>query len=310
MRCLAALFGMVMLSACGLVSERDRQPGSGVEQSSIRGPVPKAEPRSRYGNPRSYVVNGKQYFTLSSARGFVQRGIASWYGTKFHGRRTSSGETYDMYKMTAAHKTLPLPTYVSVRNLATGGEIVVRVNDRGPFHGDRIIDLSYAAATKLGIARLGTGRVEVRALEPGTPAGSVRGRQAPRSATLRTGQALHPGRRVPGVGECDQVADPTRGGIEAAGASTAGDIEWSGHVSRVAWARVERGGGDPSLRRARRARYRRPANRRRVVVPPRAHRISRRGWRYNRGAVEHVLHLIPLTGGFSPCFVDSPRSSF
>lgn len=164
-----------MLSACGLVSERDRQPGSAVDPSSIRDPVPRAEPRSRYGNPRSYVVNGKQYFTLRSARGFVQRGIASWYGKKFHGRRTSSGETYDMYKMTAAHKALPLPTYVSVRNLATGREIVVRVNDRGPFHGDRILDLSYAAATKLGIARRGTGRVEVRALEPGTPARSVAG---------------------------------------------------------------------------------------------------------------------------------------
>ena len=112
------------------------------------------------------MVNGKQYFTLSSARGFVERGIASWYGPKFHGRRTSSGETYDMYGMTAAHKALPLPTYVSVRHLATGREIVVRVNDRGPFHGDRIIDLSYAAATRLGIARQGTGLVEVRALEP------------------------------------------------------------------------------------------------------------------------------------------------
>ena len=176
---------MTMLSACGLVSERDRQPPSGVDESSIRGPVPRAEPRSRYGNPRSYVVNGKLYSTLSSARGFVQRGIASWYGPKFHGRRTSSGETYDMYKMTAAHKTLPLPTYVSVRNLATGREIVVRVNDRGPFHGDRILDLSYAAAIKLGIARRGTGRVEVRALVSGTPARSARGDE--RGEPLRSG---------------------------------------------------------------------------------------------------------------------------
>ena len=157
-----------MLSACGFVPERDRQPDSGIDHSSIPGPVPRAEPRSRYGNPKSYVVNGKKYFTLRSSRGFVQRGIASWYGPKFHGRRTSSGETYDMHKMTAAHKTLPLPTYVLVRSLATGRQIVVRVNDRGPFHGDRIIDLSYAAATKLGIARRGTGPVEVRALEPGT----------------------------------------------------------------------------------------------------------------------------------------------
>ena len=132
-----------------------------------------------------YVVNGKQYFTLPSARGFTQRGIASWYGPKFHGRRTSSGETYDMYKMTAAHKTLPLPTYVAVRNLATGREIVVRVNDRGPFHGDRIIDLSYAAATKLGIARRGTGLVEVRALESGSPARRARGSEPTRSGPAR-----------------------------------------------------------------------------------------------------------------------------
>ena len=164
---------MAMLSACGPFPERDREPGGGVGPTAIPGPVPRAEPRSRYGNPRSYVVNGKQYFTLHSARGFVERGIASWYGPKFHGRRTSSGETYDMHQMTAAHKTLPLPTYVSVRNLVTGKEIVVRVNDRGPFHGDRIIDLSYAAATTLGIARRGTGPVEVRALEAGIPLRTV-----------------------------------------------------------------------------------------------------------------------------------------
>ena len=159
-----------MLGACGVAPERDRQPAGGVDVSSVPDAVPRVEPRSRYGNPRSYVVHGKQYFTLASARGFTQRGVASWYGPKFHGRRTSSGETYDMYMMTAAHKTLPLPTYVSVQNLSTGAEIVVRVNDRGPFHGDRIIDLSYAAAHKLGIARRGTGLVEVRALDPGKAA--------------------------------------------------------------------------------------------------------------------------------------------
>ena len=156
-----------MLSACGLVPDHDRQPSEDIDLSSIPDAAPRIEPRSRYGNPRSYVVNGKQYFTLSSARGFIQRGIASWYGPGFHGRRTSSGETYDMYEMTAAHKTLPLPTYVSVRNLGTGRQIIVRVNDRGPFRGDRILDLSYAAATKLGIARRGTGLVEVRALDLG-----------------------------------------------------------------------------------------------------------------------------------------------
>lgn len=128
--------------------------------------VPRHEPRSKYGNPKSYVVFGKRYYTLSSSRGYIERGIASWYGKKFHGRRTSSGETYDMYAMTAAHKELPLPTYVRVTNLKNGRQVILRVNDRGPFHGNRIIDLSYSAASKLGIVREGTGLVEVRALDP------------------------------------------------------------------------------------------------------------------------------------------------
>ena len=160
-RLLAAVAWVALLSACGFVPERDRA-AADPEAASCAGP------KSRYGNPRSYVVFGQRYNTLSSARGFVERGIASWYGKKFHGRRTSSGVTYDMYKMTAAHKTLPLPTYVSVRNLSTGREIRVCVNDRGPFHGNRIIDLSYAAANQLGIARKGTGFVEVRAIGPGS----------------------------------------------------------------------------------------------------------------------------------------------
>ncbi len=129
-------------------------------------PMPRVEPRSKYGNPASYVVFGKRYYTLPSSHGFNERGIASWYGKKFHGRRTSSGETYDMYAMTAAHKELPLPTYVEVTNLKNGKRIIVRVNDRGPFHDNRIIDLSYSAARKLDIVREGTGLVEVRALNP------------------------------------------------------------------------------------------------------------------------------------------------
>lgn len=129
-------------------------------------PVPRVEPRSRYGNPASYAVLGKRYYTLSSSRGFTERGIASWYGRKFHGRRTSSGETYDMYAMTAAHTRLPLPTYVQVTNLENGKQVVVRVNDRGPFHPNRVIDLSYSAASKLDIVTQGTGLVEIRALDP------------------------------------------------------------------------------------------------------------------------------------------------
>lgn len=129
--------------------------------------IPKNEPKSRYGNPKSYEERGKRYHVLNSAAGYQEKGIASWYGTKFHGRRTSSGEAYDMYKMTAAHKTLPIPCYVEVVNLANNKKITVRVNDRGPFHEGRIIDLSYAAAKKLGISDTGTGRVEVHSVTTG-----------------------------------------------------------------------------------------------------------------------------------------------
>jgi len=159
--------GVVLVAGCGIVSERGRPPPSPAQEPSAPNVVPRAEPKSRYGNPASYVVNGKRYYTLSSSHGYVERGIASWYGQEFHGRRTSSGEVYDMHTMTAAHKTLPLPTYVKVRELRTGRSVIVRVNDRGPFHPNRIIDLSYAAARKLGIVRDGTGLVEVRAIEPG-----------------------------------------------------------------------------------------------------------------------------------------------
>lgn len=131
---------------------------------------PKYEPLSRYGNPGSYAVAGRNYNILKTSSGYKTRGLASWYGTKFHSQRTSSGEKYDMYAMTAAHKTLPLPTYVRVKNLGNGRETIVKVNDRGPFHADRVIDLSYAAATKLGLMPKGTAHVEIEALtvrEPG-----------------------------------------------------------------------------------------------------------------------------------------------
>jgi rare lipoprotein A len=145
--------------------ERDRGPSKDVDVSGVPDAVPRKEPKSRYGNPKSYVVFGKRYYTMNSSEGFSQRGIASWYGEKFHGRKTSSGEVYDMYKMTAAHKELPLPSYVRVINISNGREVVVRVNDRGPFHENRIIDLSYAAAKKLGIVAKGTGLVEIQILD-------------------------------------------------------------------------------------------------------------------------------------------------
>lgn len=128
-------------------------------------PPPGAAPkRSDRGNPPFYDVLGKRYYVLQTSAGYSARGIASWYGRDFHGLATSSGETYDMHAMTAAHTTLPLPTWVEVTNLANGKRVVVKVNDRGPFVDNRLIDLSYAAATALDMVRTGTTRVEVRAI--------------------------------------------------------------------------------------------------------------------------------------------------
>ena len=160
-------------------------------------PVPSVEPPSRYGNPPSYDVAGVTYYPVKSAAGYRAEGVASWYGTKFHGRRTSSGETYDMFKLTAAHRTLPIPTYVRVTNLENGRQTLVRVNDRGPFHDDRVLDLSYAAAVKLGFSKRGTARVRVEAVEAEgeqlyLQAGAFRGKalaeQLQRSLATLTGE--------------------------------------------------------------------------------------------------------------------------
>jgi rare lipoprotein A len=146
------------------------------------------EPRARYGNPPFYDVFGKRYYVLSSSVGYWERGVASWYGPGFHKERTSIGEPYDMYGMTAAHKTLPLPTYVRVTNLQNGRSIVVRVNDRGPFVGNRIIDLSYTAAAKLDMLRNGTAMVDVRAIDllatPPPPIVTASAGAAPAAAAL------------------------------------------------------------------------------------------------------------------------------
>ena len=140
--------------------------GDGIDFDEIPDAIPRAEIKSRSGNPETYVIDGVTYRVLDTSAGYREEGIASWYGGYFHGRRTSSGDVYDMYLMTAAHTSLPLPTYVRVTNLENGSSVVLRVNDRGPFVEDRIIDLSYTAATKLGMAEQGTARVEVVALDP------------------------------------------------------------------------------------------------------------------------------------------------
>jgi rare lipoprotein A len=142
-------------------------PPSAAAMDAIPDAVPRVEPRSSRGNPVAYEVFGKRYFVLATADGYRERGVASWYGPTFHARPTSSGEPYDMYAMTAAHKTLPIPAYVRVTNLGNGRSVVVRVNDRGPFVDNRIIDLSYTAAHKLDMTRAGTAFVEVEAITPG-----------------------------------------------------------------------------------------------------------------------------------------------
>lgn len=144
-------------------TQRDSAP-PGPPPTTFKPVKPKPEPLSRYGNPDTYSVNGKKYDVMTSASGYHARGLASWYGTKFHSKKTSSGEHYDMYALTAAHRTLPLPTYARVKNLSNGKAIIVKINDRGPFHSDRILDLSYGAAVKLGLFPRGTAMVEIEAL--------------------------------------------------------------------------------------------------------------------------------------------------
>jgi rare lipoprotein A len=172
-----ASFAMVV-AGCSLVRGKPKPParvpsGTTVPQVppdvlAIPDAVPRAEPRGKRGNPPFYEVFGKRYHVMASAEGWVERGTASWYGPGFHSASTSLGEPYDMYAMTAAHKTLPIPAYAEVTNLRNGRRVVVRINDRGPFVGDRIIDLSYTAAAKLDMLTAGTAPVEVRVITPGS----------------------------------------------------------------------------------------------------------------------------------------------
>jgi len=148
----------------------DGGPAQAIDVSAVLEPVPRDEARSRYGNRSPYTVLGKTYKVMDDddAREYRERGVASWYGTKFNGRATSSGELYDICQFTAAHKTLPLPSYVRVTNLDNGRSLIVRVNDRGPFHEGRVMDLSYAAAVRLGVDRTGTAHVQLESVGPGT----------------------------------------------------------------------------------------------------------------------------------------------
>jgi rare lipoprotein A len=162
----------LLVAACAGDKKQQTDAGDGpstrkMTAAEVKDAVPKNEPLARYGNHSPYTVLGKTYTVLPSSKGYHERGIASWYGSKFHGRRTSSGEPYDMHLATAAHKSLPLPTYAEVTNLDNGRKMIVKINDRGPFHEGRIIDLSYAAAIRLGVDQTGTARIDVRAIDVG-----------------------------------------------------------------------------------------------------------------------------------------------
>ncbi len=165
-----AAVSVLLLMGCAGEKHREKAKSDGpssrnIRASDVRDAVPRDEPLARYGNRSPYTVLGKTYRVLSSSKGYHERGVASWYGSKFHGRRTSSGELFDMHLATAAHKSLPLPTYAKVTNLDNGKKMIVKINDRGPFHAGRIIDLSYGAAIRLGVDKTGTARVDVRAID-------------------------------------------------------------------------------------------------------------------------------------------------
>jgi len=182
-----------LFTSCSSTKTREGLP-SGESASIPRlpdDPIPRPEPKSRRGNAPVYEVFGKRYTVMESASGYHERGVASWYGKKFHGNPTSMGETYDMYEMTAAHKSLPLPTYVRVRNLRNNKTVVVRVNDRGPFVHNRIIDLSYSAAVKLDMIGTGTSLVDVEAITFDGPTGDRPTRQVTPPAEPPTPAAVN-----------------------------------------------------------------------------------------------------------------------
>jgi rare lipoprotein A len=195
----------ISLAGCSLARRQPKSPPTAIPSGSnvpspppdvvaIPDAVPRAEPRGRRGNPPFYEVFGKRYYVMAESDGWVERGTASWYGPGFHAASTSLGERYDMYAMTAAHKTLPIPCYAEVTNLRNGRKVVVRINDRGPFVGDRIIDLSYTAAAKLDMLLAGTAPVEVRVISPGAPGSAIPPSMpaAPPPAVLPTAAVMPP----------------------------------------------------------------------------------------------------------------------
>lgn len=187
-----ALLGFWAAFLAGCASGPTRPQPNAAKLNAVPNPTPHALPRSPYGNPDTYTVLGRTYHVLASARGYDRVGLASWYGPGFDGERTSSGETYDMYGMTAASKVLPLPTYVRVTNLGNGRHVIVKVNDRGPFHPGRIIDLSYTAAYKLGMTQKGTALVRVRAVDAAGNASGEEASSRPRATAAKQASPARP----------------------------------------------------------------------------------------------------------------------
>jgi rare lipoprotein A len=174
------LAGAILLASCAGEPPRvepdadvDGPSATDLKASDVKDATPRNEPRARYGNHSPYEVFGKKYYVLPSSEGYHEQGVASWYGSKFHGRKTSSGEPYDMHLATAAHKSLPLPTYAEVTNLDNGRKVIVKINDRGPFKDDRLIDMSYGAALRLDMIATGTARVDLRVIDVSSQAVSA-----------------------------------------------------------------------------------------------------------------------------------------
>ena len=211
-----ALWLAVLLAGCSSPPPPQVAPIEGARGDAIVAGAaePAAEPRSRYGNPPSYVALGVRYHVLPTADGYVERGLASWYGPNFHGEKTSSGEPFDMHQLSAAHKTLPLPAWVEVTHLESGRSLTVRVNDRGPFKPGRIIDLSYAAARALGITEQGVAPVEVRALRgPAAAAGGAERVYLQLGAFRNRRYAEDFRRRLAARGVADLSLRPAAGGL-------------------------------------------------------------------------------------------------
>ncbi|ARN74686.1 septal ring lytic transglycosylase RlpA family protein [Oceanicoccus sagamiensis] len=190
-RLLQYLLLPLLLASCntttGLFEEKDSAPEQTVDPATIKDAVPREDFITRAGNKNPYTVLGKTYHLLPTSKGYKEEGVASWYGTKFHGRPTANGEPYSLYGMTAAHRTLPIPAYVKVTNMANNQTAIVRVNDRGPFHSERIIDLSYAAAVKLGYAEQGTARVLIEVIDPKSHDSAVAESENTQSYILQVG---------------------------------------------------------------------------------------------------------------------------